>query len=378
MPSTIKHPHAKVYSPNQIAFPEISHQTFTYPGDEEALAALKAVPGAGPLLTWLQENFTEQITYLTNNEQMIKASPESFPSLHALTVRCCEILSCPVPELYITTNPVLNAYTAGQRRTCIVLHSALVERLTPDELCFVIGHEIGHIKCAHGLYRQLGDLLIRYWDLLASVVPIPGLGLLRVPLLIAYWEWYRRAEFTCDRAALLCLQDLEPSLRALAKLAGSVAGYEDEVNLEAAIKQVEAKHDVNKLVLLVSILENASNTHPFIPVRLKTLREYAGSDDYRRVLAGDYKHDVLGLHEGGERFKCACGTLVNSKLAFCPQCGRAVGSAPMDAGCVQCQAPLPGGTRFCPKCGAKQPAADTPEASAIDQWKNTASSFFKR
>jgi Zn-dependent protease with chaperone function/RNA polymerase subunit RPABC4/transcription elongation factor Spt4 len=374
----IKHTDAKVYSPTQILFPEISHQTFTYPGDEEALAALKSVPGAGPLLTWLQENFTEQITYLTNNEQMIRANAESFPSLHALVVRCAEILSCPVPELYITTNPVLNAYTAGQRRTCIVLHSGLIEKLTPDELCFVIGHEIGHIKCAHGLYRQLGDLLIRYWDLLASVVPIPGLGLLRVPLLLAYWEWYRRAEFTCDRAALLCVQDLEPSLRALSKLAGTVNGYEDEVDLESAISQVQAHKEVNKLVMLVAILENATNTHPFIPVRLKTLREWAGGEEYRRVLAGDYKRDVLGLHEGGERLKCACGTLVNSKLSFCPQCGRPVTAVAVASACQQCQTPLPPGTRFCPKCGAKQAAAEVQEASTVDQWKNTASSFFKR
>lgn len=378
MPPAIKHQDAKVYSPAQITFPEISHQTFTYPGDEEALAALKAVPGAGPLLTWLQENFTEQITYLTNNEQMIRAGADSFPSLYALTVRCCEILSCPVPELYITTNPVLNAYTAGQRRTCIVLHSGLVETLTPDELCFVIGHEIGHIKCAHGLYRQLGDLLVRYWDLLASVVPIPGLGLLRIPLLLAYWEWYRRAEFTCDRAALICLQELDPSLRALAKLAGTVTGYENEVNIESAIRQVEAHKDVNKLVLLVSIIENAGNTHPFIPVRLKALREYAASEDYRRVMMGDYKRDVLGLHEGGERIKCGCGTLVNSKLSFCPQCGRPLNAVAAPSACIQCQTPLPPGTRFCPKCGGRQPAADAPETSALDQWKNSASSFFKR
>jgi RNA polymerase subunit RPABC4/transcription elongation factor Spt4 len=231
----------------------------------------------------------------------------------------------------------------------------------------VIGHEIGHIKSAHGLYRQLGDLLIRYWDLLASVVPIPGLGLLRVPLLLAYWEWYRRAEFTCDRAALLCVQDLEPSLRALAKLAGTVDGYEDEVNLESAISQVQAHKDVNKLVMLVAILENAANTHPFIPVRLKTLREWAGGEEYRRVLAGDYKRDVLGLHEGGERLKCACGTLVNSKLSFCPQCGRPVTAVAVASACHQCQTPLPPGTRFCPKCGAKQAAAEAPEASTVDQ-----------
>lgn len=148
--------------------------------------------------------------------------------------------------------------------------------------------------------------------------------------------------------------------------------------LESAIQQVEARKDVNKLVLLVSILENALDTHPFIPVRLKTLREYAASDDYRRVLAGHYKRDVLGLHEGRERFNWGCGTLVNTKLAFCPQCGRAINAAAVASACAQCQIPLPAGTRFCPKCGGKQAAADVPEASAIDQWTNTASSFFKR
>lgn len=379
----LKHTDAKVYSPNQILFPEISYQTFTYPGDEEALAALKAVPGAGPLLTWLQENFTEQITYLNNNEQMIRASAtNSYQSLHALTVRCCEILSCPVPELYITTNPVLNAYTSGQRRTCIVLHSALIETLTPDELCFVIGHEIGHIKAAHGLYRQLGDMLIRYWDILTSVVPIPGVGLLRIPLLLAYWEWYRRAEFTCDRAALLCVQNLDPSLRALAKLAGTVKGYEDELNIDEAIAQVEAHKEVNKLVLLVSIIEKASNTHPFIPLRLKALKEFAASEQYQQILAGNYKRDALGLHEGGERIKCGCGTLVNSKLSFCPECGRPVvaGGGPQNSACVGCGVDLPAATKFCPKCGAKQPSAEaaSAEPSQVDKWKNTASSFFKR
>lgn len=377
----IKHPNAQVYSPNQVLLPEISYQTFTYPGDEEALAALKAVPGAGPLLTWLQENFTEQITYLNNNEQMVKANERNYPSLYALTQRCCEILSCPMPELYLTTNPVLNAYTAGQRRTCIVLHSGLVEALTVDELSFVIGHEIGHIKAAHGLYRQLGDILIRYWDILASAIPVPGVSLLRIPLLIAYWEWYRRAEFTCDRAALLCVQNIDPSLRALAKLAGKVTGYEDEVSLDETIAQVEAHKTVNKLVLLVSILENASNTHPFIPIRLKALKEWAAGEQYASILAGNYKRDALGLHEGGARVKCACGTLVNTKLAFCPECGRAVvpeGAALAAAGCVGCGAELPNSTKFCPKCGAKQPAAAEPETSQVDKWKNQASSFFKR
>jgi Zn-dependent protease with chaperone function len=333
----IKHADALVYSPSQVVLTDISYTAFTYPGDQEALAALKAIPGAGQLLAWLDANFSEQITHLNNNEQMVRVNANSFASLYALVERCCTILSCKVPDVYLTTNPEMNAYTSGQRRTCIVLHSALVETLTPDELCFVIGHEIGHIKAAHGLYRQLGDMLINYWEILTSVVPIPGVGLLRIPLLLAYWEWYRRAEYTCDRAGVLCVQNLDTGLNALAKLSGKVQGYEDERNIEETILQTEAHKEVNKLVLLVSILENSSNTHPFIPLRLKALKEFAGTDTYRQILAGQYNR--------------VTAELPNEASASASDQG------PNES---QANAVLAAG------------------AEAVDKWKSSAAGFFKR
>jgi Zn-dependent protease with chaperone function len=355
---TPKTQHARVYSNTQVLFPDLSYKAFVYPGDEEALAALKSIPGASQVLTYLQENFSEELMFLQNNQQMIRASYHSYVSLYKLLERCCEILSLPVPELYLTTNPTLNAYTVGTRRTCIVLHSQLVESMTVDELTFVVGHELGHIKCSHGLYRLLGDLLIRYWDMISSMMAVPGLGLLRVPMLLAYWEWFRRAELTCDRAGLLCVQDLEVGLRALSKLAGKVAGYEDEFSTEAALKQCEANKEVkNKLVLLVSILEAAENTHPFVPTRLKRLAEYAAGEQYAKILSGEYEKDVLGLHESGSRIACQCGLKVNSKLCFCPECGRELGVAADAAAAV----------------GA--PAA--PQESKLDKLKG-ATGFFRR
>ena len=348
----LKHADALVYASNQVILTDISYTSFTYPGDQEALAALKGIPGAGQLLSWLDANFSEQITHLNNNEQMVRINANNYGSLYALVERCCAILSCKVPDVYITTNPELNAYTSGQRRTCIVLHSGLVEALTPDELCFVIGHEVGHIKAAHGLYRQLGDMLIRYWDILASVVPVPGVGMLRIPLLLAYWEWYRRAEFTCDRAGLLCLQNLAPGLSALAKLSGKVAGYEDERNIEETIAQTEAHKEVNKLVQLVSIMENSSTTHPFIPVRLKALKEYAGGDQYREILAGNYRRDVPQL--------AAAPTAVGSES---PGADPALPAAATtgDAGAADAAQPLLASG-----------------AQAVDKWKNSAAGLFKR
>lgn len=335
----IKHADALVYSNNQVVLSDLAYTSYTYPGDQEALAALKAIPGAGPLLAWLDANFSEQITHLSNNQQMVRINANNFGSLFALVERCCTILSCKVPDVYITTNPEMNAYTSGQRRTCIVLHSALIETLTPDELCFVIGHEIGHIKAAHGLYRQLGDMLISYWDVLSSVVPIPGVGMLRIPLLLAYWEWYRRAEFTCDRAGLLCVQDIATGLNALVKLSGKVDGYEDERNVEETIAQAEAHKEVNKLVLLVSILENSSNTHPFIPSRLKILKEYAQSDAYRQILSGQYERESIVL--------------------------AAPAPAAMDASADS-------------EAAAAKPMLAAGAAEAVDKWKNSAAGFFKR
>ncbi|HEV3197951.1 MAG TPA: M48 family metallopeptidase [Bryobacteraceae bacterium] len=378
-----------VFAPDHVLLPEISFQAFTYPGDQEALNALKSVPGAGALLTYLQENFTEQLVFVENNEQMIRAGTNSFSSLYRLVERCSAILSLPVPDVFVTSNPVLNAYTVGHRRTCVVLHSALVESMSADELSFVIGHELGHIKCGHGLYRQLGSMLVQYWDAVSALLPIPGLGLLRIPLLLAFWEWYRRAEFTCDRAGLLCVQTPEACLTALGKLAGKINGLEDEFHIESAIAQADAHKDVNKLVLVVSIINAMQNTHPFVPIRLKQLKAYAGGPQYQQILAGQYERDPLGLHEGGARVKCACGAKVNVKLNFCPECGKPVEGDPgMEIAaaatvCGSCGGTLTPGIKFCPGCGAKQDGAIAAAAtegsnSAFGKFKSSAAGFLKR
>lgn len=378
-----------VFAPDHVLLPEISFKAFTYPGDQEALNALKSVPGAGALLTYLQENFTEQLVFVENNEQMIRAGKNSFSSLYKLVERCSAILSLPVPDVFVTSNPVLNAYTVGHRRTCVVLHSALVEAMSADELSFVIGHELGHIKCGHGLYRQLGSMLVQYWDAVSALLPIPGLGLLRIPLLIAFWEWYRRAEFTCDRAGFLCVQTPPAALSALGKLAGKINGLEDEFHVESAIAQADAHKDVNKLVLVVSILNAMQNTHPFVPIRLKLLNEYAGGPQYQQILGGQYERDPLGLHEGGVRVKCACGAKVNVKLSFCPECGRPVEGDPGEElraatmVCGNCGGTLTPGIKFCPGCGARQDAAiaaGAPEGSnsTFGKFKSSAAGFLKR
>jgi NADH pyrophosphatase NudC (nudix superfamily) len=175
----------------------------------------------------------------------------------------------------------------------------------------------------------------------------------------------------------------------LGKLAGKINGLEDEFHLESAIAQADAHRDVNKLVMVVSILNAMQNTHPFVPVRLKQLKEYVGGPQYAAILSGQYERDPLGLHEGGARVKCACGAKVNAKLSFCPECGKPIDaetagdptSAP--SVCGNCGGSLTPGIKFCPGCGAKQEVAAAataagPDNSAFGKFKSSAAGFLKR
>jgi RNA polymerase subunit RPABC4/transcription elongation factor Spt4 len=56
-----------------------------------------------------------------------------------------------------------------------------------------------------------------------------------------------------------------------------------------------------------------------------------------------------------------CGTLVNSKFTFCPNC-----SAPLRPTCTQCGRPVERGWKHCPNCGAATPAANQFPVQAAD------------
>ena len=55
--------------------------------------------------------------------------------------------------MYIRQNPNPNAYTLalGGSRPFIVVHTSLIDILTPSELQAVLAHELGHLKCDHGV-----------------------------------------------------------------------------------------------------------------------------------------------------------------------------------------------------------------------------------
>jgi Zn-dependent protease with chaperone function len=207
--------------------------------------------------------------------QAVKVGPKQFPRLYAIAADCANVLSVPVPQIYVVNHPMVNAFTFGtEEESFIVLHSALVDALDEKELHFVIGHETGHIQNKHVVY---GTAL----TILTSGVLGMVLGPLVEPALVALRAWYRRAEITCDRAGLLCAGDLDAGVASFMKLAiGSRRLYE-EMDVDEYIKQIEEGQTS------MGRFSEFFATHPFLPKRIQALRTFADSELYRKHLGQD-------------------------------------------------------------------------------------------
>jgi len=103
-----------------------------------------------------------------------KVTPNHCGRIYALLREACSILDVsPQPALFLSQTPVANAFAIGRDMPSLVLHTAIVELLTEDELRAVLAHELGHVQCGHTVYRLMalivGALLARYGGLLRGM-----------------------------------------------------------------------------------------------------------------------------------------------------------------------------------------------------------------
>ncbi|MBD1998991.1 M48 family metallopeptidase [Leptolyngbya sp. FACHB-541] len=256
---------------------------FRHPLDLKATQALKQLPGLDLLIRNLLGPIAEQFFYLENIASSILVSEQQLPDLHKLLVEACQVLDLETPQLYIRQHPVPNAYTFAVRgkQPFIVIHTSLIELLTPEEIQAVIAHELGHLKCDHGVYLTLANLVV-----LAAGNLIPLGGVIAQNLQAQILEWVRCAEFTCDRAALLVAQDPRIVASVLMKLTGGSPTLSSQLNLDAFLAQARSYDDISDSELgeLLKQAQTAQLTHPVPVLRAREIDRWAGSQTYQSLL----------------------------------------------------------------------------------------------
>lgn len=256
---------------------------FRHPLDLQATQALKQMPGLDLLVRTTLGPVAEQFFYLENIASSVLVSDQQLPDLHKLLVEACQILDLEPPQLYVRQNPAPNAYTFAMRgkQPFIVLHTSLIEMLSPAEIQAVIAHELGHLKCEHSVYLTLANLVI-----LAASQLTPWGAVVVQGLQNQMMEWVRCAEFSCDRAALLVTQDSRVVASVLMKLAGGSPTLSPQLNLDAFLAQARA-YDDNKMDetgRLLKQMQTARLTHPVPVLRAREIDRWASSQDYQSLL----------------------------------------------------------------------------------------------
>ena len=256
-------------------FPGLDALSFQHPHDAAATDALRAVPGLDVVIVKVLEYGLEKLYYLENIADNVRVTTRMLPRLHKYLGWGCKILDLDEPELYVTLDPVPNAYTFGHKKPFIVLTSALVDLLGDEELLFVIGHELGHIKAGHVLYtilaRNIATIIAAIGQATLGIGALLGQG-----LVVALHDWYRKAELTADRAGLLCVQDLDPCVNVFMKLAGGGGRLWAEMDRHEFLHQIDAYEEEDRSTLgrAYKTWITAWRTHPFPILRAKELRDW--------------------------------------------------------------------------------------------------------
>ncbi len=256
---------------------------FRHPIDLQATRSLQQLPGMGFLIQNVLGPTAEQMLYLDNIASSIQVGEKQLPDLHQLLIDACRILDLEVPQLYVRQHPVPNAYTFAMRgkQPFIVLHTSLLDLLEPEEIQTVLAHELGHLKCNHGVYLTLANLLM----LSAGLIPLGGL--LQQTMQEQLMHWMQCAEFTCDRAALLVAQNSRTVASVLMKLCGGSPKLASQLNVDAFLEQARtyADLDEDEWQLQLKQQHQASHTHPVPVLRAREIDRWYHSNTYQQILS---------------------------------------------------------------------------------------------
>jgi len=268
---------------------------YEHSDDRMALDALRAIPGFDRVVAKTIDKFVKkhEMELLMN---AIEVVPRAMPELHRALVHACAVLQVEPPRMYIEGSPVLNAYTSGVDRPIIVLTQPLIDVLTFEELVFVIGHELGHIKSGHVLYytmaRKAGDFAA------SAAANIMGVGeaVIKLTILPALQFWSRRSEYTADRAGLLACQNPNIAVTALAKLAGLPGQHATDFeagDLIAQALRLTRMLDSDQIHRVLVALDQVTDSHPRNIWRVATLMHWIDSGEYE---------DLVRATEGERRY----------------------------------------------------------------------------
>ncbi|MBN1803887.1 MAG: M48 family metallopeptidase [Sedimentisphaerales bacterium] len=189
-------------------------------------------------------------------------SPALTPKLHGvLSTAATRLKLSTEPEAYVFASSDPNAYApifGVQDRPLVVLTSGIIELLSPLELQFVIGHELGHLGLGHPGAPEESK----------NDNELECLKRLSVS---------RAAEVSADRVGLIATESLTTAANVMIKLASGLTSRHIRPDVQSFINQIEQESEG------ISREWELYQFHPSLPLRLWALIQFSKTAVYAKL-----------------------------------------------------------------------------------------------
>jgi Zn-dependent protease with chaperone function len=204
----------------------------------------------------------------------VKVTDQQYPRVHDAARRAGEALGVRVPPVFVAPgSSIAGARVLGtEDAPYVVVGADWAERLDDAELVSIIGHELGHLQNGHVLYATALYYLTNSAVFFVRWIVQPAIMTLQA--------WSRRAEVSCDRAALLATRDLDRTMSAMVKV-GLGLEKGSAFSLDEYVRETPDKG--KGLGRFAELFRGA----PYLPKRIQALRWFADGAFYAAVLDKD-------------------------------------------------------------------------------------------
>lgn len=269
---------------------------------------------------------------------------EALGPLDQLVMECADRLGVGKPRIVVRSNPFPRSYVVMVGEIPhLVLTSSLLELFEnqPDQFRFIVGRELGHLKCDHLRLRRVsfGLLsLLRGLDLAA--VPEKAHGLMPTYAVGRLLTWTRESEISADRAGLICCGNPDLAYDALLTLLHGLkadSAWRDPrhptFDADRILHEFRA-WEKEPLIVALQYLHEQSVEMPYVAERLAALKQFVAAGQYQALLDRPAKGgrqlmvtlegiDLLGLAPTGAKvspyFKCYDGDQLLITSATAPR-----------------------------------------------------------
>ena len=254
---------------------------FQHPEDKKSLDFLERIPLLNSSLEAILKLTSEAMMKFVKAGSCIEINENQYPSVYRVFIQCCKILEIEkIPKLYLDGQRGISSSVDGITEPIVLISEGAVEVLNEDELYFIFGQALGHIKAGHELYHKVADLLIEGWG---EVV-----GAMAMPIQEALLRWYRFSTLSSDRVGLLCCQSIDSAVSVLAKQAGYIRNYDEALNVDALMIQAE-KFKESKEKMLNKFWEgfeyfSKNAKSPLSILRISELLEWSKLGEYGNTI----------------------------------------------------------------------------------------------